>query len=115
MYEGEFQESAGTFVCLELEVEVGTGTGTVTGCVFLTGAFRAVEEDGAVEGEEGGKGLCCCGAPAADVDTALLLGAALAAALLRCVLSCFPVDPPPFCEDPCLTTFSRSMWVSAVP
>lgn len=100
-------------MCFELEVEVGTGT--VTGCVFLTGAFRAVEEDGAVEGEEGGKALSCCGAPAADVDAALPLGGALAAALLRCVLSCFTVDPPPFCEDPCLATFSRSMWVSAVP
>lgn len=100
-------------MCFEQEVEVGTLT--VTECAFLTGAFREEEEDEAVEGEEDGKEVCCCGGPAADVDAALVLGRTLAAALRRCVLSCFPVDPPPLCKEPCLTTFSNSIWVSAVP
>lgn len=85
---------------------------TVTECAFLTDAFREVEEE-AAGGEE--EGACCCRGPAADVDAVLFLGGTLTAALLRCVLSCFPVDPPPFCKAPCFTTFSSSIWVSAVP
>lgn len=53
--------------------------------------------------------------PGAEVEAALLFKAARCAALPRCVLSCFPVDPPPFCVGLCLATFSSSTWVSAVP
>lgn len=88
---------------------------TVTERAFLTSAFRGVEEEEAVEGEEEGKGACCCRGPAADVDAVWFLGGTLTAALLCGVLSCFPVDPPPFCKAPCFTTFSSSIWVSAVP
>ena len=100
-------------MCFVQEVEVETLT--VAECVFLTSVFREEQGDEAVEGEEDGKGVCCCEGPAADVDAMLVLGETLAAALLRCVLSCFSVDPPPFCKEPCLTTFSSSIWVSAVP
>lgn len=91
------------------EQEVVAGTETVSERAFLTSAFREVEEDEAAEGEDGGKPVCCCGRPAADVDAALLLGGTLAAALLHCVLSCFPVGPPPFCGAPCFTTLSSSI------
>lgn len=98
-------------MCFEQEVEVQTLP--VTEYAFLTGAFREEEEDEAVEGEEDGKVLGCCGGPAADAS--LGLGGTFAAALLCCVISCFPVDPPPLCKEPCLSTFSSSIWVSAVP
>lgn len=47
---------------------------TVTECAFLTNAFREVEKDEAVEGEEDGKGAFCCRGPAADVDAVVVLG-----------------------------------------
>lgn len=75
-------EHADTWVCLVRQVEGVTGR-------FLTSAFRVAEEEG------GGEGVAV-----------LVLGGDL----LRCV-SCFPVDPPPFC----LPTFSSWIWVSAVP
>lgn len=58
-------------MCFEQEVEVGTVM--VTECAFLTGAFREVEKDEAVEGEEDGKGAFRCRGPAADVDAVLVL------------------------------------------
>lgn len=94
------------------EVEV------VTERAFLSSAFRDAEEDVVVdeEEEEGGKAVDCRGGRVSEVETVVaVLGRALGGALLRCVVSCFPVDPPPFCDGLCLTTFSSSIWVSAVP
>lgn len=65
-----------------------------------------VEEE---EADEGGKVLGCCGGRRADVEAVMDLGGNLAGALLRCALSCFPVDPPPFCDDPCFSTFRSSI------
>lgn len=69
------------------------------------------EED---EEEGGGIAVDCCGG-GAEVEAVVVFRAARCDALPRCVMSCFPVDPPPFCADLCLTTFSSSIWVSAVP
>lgn len=66
--------------------------------------------------EEGAKFVdCCAGKGRAAEAEVVLLGISLGGALLRCVGSWFPVDPPPFCDALCLTTFSISMCVSAVP
>lgn len=59
-------------MCFEQEVEVGTARGTE--CAFLTNAFREVEKDEVVEGEEDDKGAFCGRGPAADVDAVLVLG-----------------------------------------
>lgn len=90
---------------------------------FLTGAFREVEEEAVVMGvveeeeEEGGRAMDCPWGKGSEVEAvvAVVLGCCLLGALLPCVVSCFPVDPPPFCDDLCFTTFSSSIWVSAVP
>lgn len=88
----------------------------VTERVFLRDAFREAEEDVVEEEEEeGGKVVDCRGGRGSEVEAVVVLGGSLAGALLRCVVSCFPVDPPPFCDGLCLTTFSSSIWVSAVP
>lgn len=90
---------------------------------FLTGAFREVEEEVVVMGvveeeeEEGGKAADCPRGRGSEAVAAavVLLGCCLVGALLRCAVSCFPVDPPPFCDDLCFTTFSSSICVSAAP
>lgn len=71
-----------------------------------------LEEEGEEEG--GGKAVDCCGG-GAEVEAVVVFRAARCDALPRCVTSCFPVDPPPFCAGLCLTTFSSSIWVPAVP
>lgn len=104
-----------TFVCFVREVEVVTVVVVVTERAFLTSAFRVAEEDVVVveeEEEEGGKVVVLGGS---EVEAVVVLGGSLGCGLLRCVVSCFPVDPPPFCDVLCLTTFSSSIWVSAVP
>lgn len=85
--------------------------------VFLTSAFREAEDVVGVEEEEeeGGKVVDCSGGGGSEVEAVVVLEGGLGGALLRCVLSCFPVDPPPFCDVLCLTTFSNSIWVSAAP
>lgn len=92
-------------------------TVVVTERAFLTSAFREAEEDVVVEEEEeeGGKVVDCRGGRGSEVEAVVVLGAGLGDALLRCAVSCFPVDPPPFWDDLCLTTFSSSIWVSSVP
>lgn len=92
----------------------------VTERAFLTSAFREAEEDVGVvvvgeEEEEGGTVVDCREGRGCDVEAVVVLGGSLDGALLRCVVSCVPVDPPPFCDGFCLTTFSSSIWVSAVP
>lgn len=94
----------------------------VTDCALLTRPFWEAVEDEMVllledEDEEdgGAKAADCCGGPGAEVEAVVVFKAARCDALPRCVLSCFPVDPPPFCVGLCLTTFSSSIWVSAVP
>lgn len=98
----------------------------VTERAFLTSAFREAEEDVVVvvvveeEEEEGCMVVDCRGGRGSEVEAvvvavAVVLEGNLDGALLRGVVSCFPVDPPPFCDDLCLTTFSSSIWVSAVP
>lgn len=92
----------------------------VTERAFLTSAFREAEEDVMVvveeeEEEGGGKVVDCCGGRGGEVEAVVVLGESLGGALFRCVVSCFPVDPPPLCDGLCLTTFSSSIWVSAVP
>lgn len=84
---------------------------------FLTSAFREAEEDVmvVVVEEEEGKVVDCCGGRGGEVEAVVVLGESLGGALFRCVVSCFPVDPPPLCDGFCLTTFSSSIWVSAVP
>lgn len=86
---------------------------------FLNSAFREADEDVVVveeEEEEGGRAVDCRGGRGSEVEAVVVVvGGSLGGALLRCVVSCFPVDPPPFCDDLCLTTFSSSIWVSAVP
>lgn len=78
---------------------------------FLTSAFPAAEGavvmQGVEEEEEGG------GSEGGAVLVVLKGG--LGGALLRCAASCFPEGPSPFCDGFCLTTFSSSIWVSAVP
>lgn len=64
------------------------------------------EED---EEEGGGKAVDCGGGPGAEAEAVVVFTAARCDAFPRCVLSCFPVDPPPFCAGRCLTTFSSSM------
>lgn len=64
------------------------------------------EEDGC------GKAVDCCGGPGGEVEAVVVFKEARCGALPRCVLSCFP---PPFCAGLCLTTFSSSICVSAVP
>lgn len=79
---------------------------------FLTSAFREAEEDVVVEEEEegGGKFVDCRGGRSSEVEAVVVvLGRSLGGALLLCVVSCFPVDPPPFCIGLCLTTFSSSI------
>lgn len=103
-------------MCFVREVEAVTVV--VTERVFLASAFREAEEDVMVEEEEeeeGGKDLDCCGGRGAEVEAVVVLEETKDGALLRCAVSCFPVDPPPFCDGFCLTTFSSSIWVSAVP
>lgn len=83
---------------------------------FLTSAFCEAEEDVVEEEEEGGKFVDCCAGKGREVEAVVVvLGRSLGGALICCAASCFPVDPPPFCNVRCLTTFSSSMWVSAVP
>lgn len=71
-----------------------------------------------VEEEEeggGGKVVDCCGGRGGKVEAVVVLREGRCGALPRCELSCFVVDPPPFCAGLCLTTFSSSIWVSAAP
>lgn len=73
-------------------------------------ALLVEEED---EEEGSGKAVdCCVGGPGGEVEAVVAFKEARCGALPRCVLSCFP---PPFCVGFCLTTFSSSIWVSAVP
>ena len=108
-----------TFVCFVRDVEVVTVV--VTERAFLTSALREAEEGAVVvveEEEEDGRAVGCLGGTGSEVEAvvfAVLLGWSLGCALLRCVVSCFPVDPPPFCVGLCLTTFNSSICVSAVP
>lgn len=85
----------------------------VTERAFLNSDFREAE-DGVVvveeEEEESGKVVECF--EGRDSEAEALLGGV---ALLCCVVSCFPVDPASFCDGLCLTTFSSSICVSAVP
>lgn len=106
---------------LECFVRHAVAVAAVTDRALFTGAFWKAVEDEMVtlleeedEEEGGGKAVDCCGG-GAEVEAALLFRAARCDALPRCVLSCFPVDPPPFCAGLCLTTFSSSIWVSSVP
>lgn len=69
-----------------------------------------VEEEDEEEG--GGKAVDFCGGPGGEVEAVVVFKEARCGALPRCVLSRFP---PPFCVGLCLTTFSSSIWVSAVP
>lgn len=107
--------SADTFVCFVREVEVVMVV--VAERAFLTSIFREAEEDVVVEeeDEEGCTVVDCCGGRGRKVEAVVVLGRTLGCALPRCVVSCFPVDPPPFCDALCFTTFSSSIWVSAVP
>lgn len=107
--------SADTFVCFVREVEVVMAV--VAERAFLTIIFREAEEDVVVEeeDEEGCMLVDCCGGWGSKVEAVVALGGILSCALPRCVVSCFPVDPPPFCDALCFTTFSSSIWVSAVP
>lgn len=101
-------------MCFVRELEVVTAV--VTERVFLISAFREAEEDDVEEEEEGGTVVDCRGGRGNEVEAVVVvLGGSLGSALLRCVVSCFPVDPPPLCDGLCLTTFSSSIWVSAVP
>lgn len=86
-------------------------TVVLTGRAFLTGAFREAEGDGVAEEEEEehGGGTWCRAGSGRETETVVAFEESLAGALLRCVASCFPVDPPPFCDDLCLTTFSSSI------
>ena len=107
----KFGQSSDTLVSFVQEVEVVSEA--VTERAFLTSAFRETEEDVVVgEEEEGGKVVDCFVGRDSEVEAAVLLGDA---ALLCCVVSCFPVDPVSFCEGFCLTIFSSSICVSAVP
>lgn len=88
----------------------------VTERAFLTSAFRQAEEDVVVEEEEeGGKAADCFWGKGDEVEAVVVFEGSLGGILLRCVVSCFPVNPPPFCDGFCLTTFRSSIWVSAVP
>lgn len=102
-----------SFVCFVREVV----TVVVAECAFLISAFREVEEDVVVEEdeEECGGGICCRAGSGREVETVVVFEESLGGALLRCAATCFPVDPPPFCDGLCLTTFNSSIWVSAVP
>lgn len=100
-----------SFVCFVREAV----TVAVTERAFLTSAFREAEGDGMVAEEEEEHGTCCRAGGRRETETVVVLEESLAGALLRCVASCFPVDPPPFCDDLCLTNFSSSIWVSHVP
>lgn len=83
----------------------------VTERAFLTSAFRETEEDVVAEEEEeeGGGAVDCREGSGSGVEAVVALGTSLGGALLRCVVSCFPADPPPFCDGLCLTTFSSSI------
>lgn len=99
-------------MCFDREVVV------VTERPFLTSAIRDAEGGVVVdeEEEEGGKGVDCRGGRGSEVEAVVVvLGRSLGGALLHCAVSCFPVDPPPFCDGFCLTTFRSSICVSAVP
>lgn len=90
----------------------------VTERAFLTSAFRQAEEDVVVEEqeeEEGGKAADCFGGKGDEVEAVVVFEGSLGGVLLHCVASCFPVNPPPFCDGFCFTTFRSSIWVSAVP
>lgn len=89
----------------------------VTERAFLTSIFREAEEDVVVEeeDEEGCTVVDCCGGRGSKVEAVVVLGGILGCALPRCVVSCVPVDPPPFCDALCFTTFSSSICVSTVP
>lgn len=105
--------SADTFVCFVREVV----TVVVAECAFLISAFREVEE--AVVEEEDAEEfvgcICCRAGSGREVETVVVFEESLGGALLRCAATCFPVDPPPFCDGLFLTTFNSSIWVSAVP
>lgn len=58
-----------------------------------------------VEEEDGGRAAECRGGRGSEVEPVVVWS----------VVSRFPVDPPPLCEGLCFTTFSSSIWVSAVP
>lgn len=108
--------SIDTFVCFVREVEMVAVV--VTERAFLTSAFREAEEDVVVEEQEeeaGGKVMDCFWGKGDEVEVVVVFKGSLGGALLRCMVSCFPVDPPPFCDGLCLTTFRSSIWVSAVP
>lgn len=81
-----------------------------TGRAFLTRVFPEAEEDAVLEEEEEEEGGSVTDSGGKEAEVMLVL----LDALLRGAASSFPVDPPPFC-DLGLTTFSSSMWVSAVP
>lgn len=108
-----------TFECFVRHVEVVTVV--VTDRALLTSAFWEAEEDEMVvlveeeEEGEGGKAVDCCGGRGGKVEAVVVLGEGRCGALPRCELSCFAVGPPPFCAGLCLTIFSSSIWVSAVP
>lgn len=108
-----------TFECFVRHVEVVTVV--VTDRALLTSAFWEAEEDEMVvlveeeEEGEGGKVVDCCGGRGGKVEAVVVLGEGRCGGLPRCELSCFAADPPPFCAGLCLTTFSSSIWVSAVP
>lgn len=95
-------------MCFDRAVEVVTVL--VTERPFLTSAFRVAEGCVVVDEEE--EDGADCGGRGSEAEA--VLGRTLGGALLRCEVSGFPVDPPPFC-DFCLTTFKRSICVSAVP
>lgn len=109
-----------TFVCFVRDVEVVV---MVTERALLTSAFREAEEDVVVmavveEEEEGGRAVDCLVGRGSEVEAVVMvvvLGWSLGGALLRSVGFSFPMDPPPFCDGLCLTTFNSSIWVSAVP
>lgn len=95
-----------SFGCFVREVEVVIEE--VTTRAFLTSVFLAVEADVEVE-EGGGRAAVCSEGGGRDVEAVVVFKGSLDGALLRCVGSCFPVDPPPFCDAFCFTTFSSSI------
>lgn len=96
-------------MCFVREVEVVTVL--VTERAFLTSALREADEDVVVveEEEEGARAADCRGGRGSEVEAVVVVLGSLGGALLRCITSCFPVDPPPFCDGLCLTTFSSSI------
>lgn len=85
----------------------------VTERALLTSALREVEEDVVVvvvtEEEECGVATFCPGGRGSEAEAVMVVSdGVLSGALLS-------VNPPPFCDGLCLTTFNSSIWVSAVP